>query len=412
MTNLLNCLYGSLDPQLFDAWAFQSATAHGVVLTILTNYVAILLVNSGVTRFSTTAPSTSNFNYWKERTEKDKGSITNNPHILAERITKRGTPITHSDINQVLANENSSITESELKELKEIKVETYSLKDLASIKTLFPKDTIKLWGIYMLVNNVSGLIYVGSSTHFGLRLLHYLKNSTQTNLRLVLQNIRDTKIANFTLQYYRIPLHLQEERLLHGLEQYYILSLNPGLNTLKVVNGIPGGMRISAHNSQMTSVPIYVSISDQIVYIFDSLNGITNNAMTGLNASTNTIINCLDNDTLFLGIYQLSRIRPNNLSELETVLMTREEIINHVNKVRLSKIIYTPPITIVRLLDNTTFNFINFNEARKWILLEIGTKVSNKTMYSRMKSGVALNGYIYKPSQAKINNPPFYLLKI
>jgi len=43
-----------------------------------------------------------------------------------------------------LANENSSITESELKELKEIKVETYSLKDLASIKTLFPKDTIKL----------------------------------------------------------------------------------------------------------------------------------------------------------------------------------------------------------------------------------------------------------------------------
>ena len=215
----------------------------------------------------------------------------------------------------------------------------------------------------MLLNNITSQLYVGSSINFSLRLRHYLTNTKEVRIRLILQNIRDVGISNFTLMFYRIPPHLQERRLLLALEQYYILSLDPALNTLKVVNETPGGMRLSENNSIKKSVPIFVSIGSQLVYVFDSLNGVNNSAMSGFNASTNSILAHLSNGEPFLGVYQLSRVRP--LEIRDGGLMTQAELMKHIEKLRLSLMVYTPPITIVRLSDNEMFNFINFNEARK-----------------------------------------------
>lgn len=111
----------------------------------------------------------------------------------------------------------------------------------------------------MLLNNITSQLYVGSSINFSLRLRHYLTNTKEVRIRLILQNIRDVGISNFTLMFYRIPPHLQEGRLLLALEQYYILSLVPALNTLKVVNETPGGMRLSENNSIKKSVPILLA---------------------------------------------------------------------------------------------------------------------------------------------------------
>lgn len=215
----------------------------------------------------------------------------------------------------------------------------------------------------MLHNDTSSETYVGSSKNFALRLLHYIKKTKALKLRLVLQSIRETGIEFFTLRYYPIPLHLQEQRLLIALEQYYIMTMNPKLNSIYVVNETPGGMHLSENNSKLMSVPIYVSIAGVPVFMFDSLNGITNNAITALGASTNSIINCLDTGETFLGLYELSRTAPLKMSE--TNLMSRAQLMRDVEELRLSLIAYTPPIAITRVSDNEEFYFINFNEARK-----------------------------------------------
>lgn len=138
-------------------------------------------------------------------------------------------------------------------------------------------------------------------------------------------------------------MHLREERLLLALEQYYILMSNPAYNDLKVVNKTPGGMRLSEHNSVLNSVPLYVLLDGQLIYVFDSLNGLTNNAMTGLSASTNTILNCLDTGDLFLGTLTLSRTPPNS-DEGNGSLMSLEDLKNLVKETRTGKLIYTPQL--------------------------------------------------------------------
>lgn len=320
MLNLFKLFF--TDPHMLDGWAFQCATAHGVVIMFMTYYVSFH-VHSGVVWFSTTSPTqlSSRAYYWRQRAEKDTGSETTNPHILAERIINRGGPITHNDINTVLENQGLSITEKELEELKAIKPVTYSLSDLQEIKKQFPKDS-KGWCIYQFTNTLTNESYYGSSSNFGLRLVHYLKSHTASNLRRILLNIQQTGIHNFTLNVFPIPIHLQEGRLLWALEQYYILLCNPAYNELKVVNITPGGMRLSEHNSRINSVPLYVSKDGQLIYIFDSLNGITNNAITGLAASTNTILNCLNTGTLFLDVFYLSRTPPSLLVPLDRPLIS------------------------------------------------------------------------------------------
>lgn len=394
MLNLLLQQYSDL--HMVDVWCLRGVTAHGAYLLFVSVCVSFHVYSSVVWFSSSSSSSSSRADYWRKRAEQDTGGVSTNPHILAERIISRGGPITHNDINNVLEDQGISITQEELEEMKAIQPESYSLSALDIIKRLFPKND-KGWVIYQFVNNITGLYYYGSSSNFGLRLRHYLKSHSDLNLRSILSAIRETGISNFTLHVYTIPMHLREERLLLALEQYYILMSNPAYNDLKVVNKTPGGMRLSEHNSVLNSVPLYVLLDGQLIYVFDSLNGLTNNAMTGLSASTNTILNCLDTGDLFLGTLTLSRTPPNS-DEGNGSLMSLEDLKNLVKETRTGKLIYTPPIVITRVEDGTTMNFPNFNEARKWLKKETGKKVDNKTMERRIKSGIPLNGYSYKSS--------------
>lgn len=381
------------DLHMVDVWCFWGVTAHGAYLLFVSVCVSFH-VYSGVVWFSSSPSSSSRADYWRKRAEQDTGGHSTNPHILAERIIIRGGPITHNDINSVLEDQGISITEDELEEMKAIQPETYSLSVLDVIKGLFPKND-KSWVIYQFVNNITGLFYYGSSSNFGLRLRHYIKTHSDLKLRSILSAIRETGINQFTLHVYTIPMHLREERLLLALEQYYILMSNPAYNDLKVVNKTPGGMRLSQHNSVMNSVPLYASRDGKLIYVFDSLNGLTNNAITGLGASTNTILHCLNTGNLFLDTLSLTRSPP--LPEWDDAsLMSTEDFINLINNIRTGKLIYTPPIVITRVADGMTKNFPNFNEARKWLKKETGKKVDNKTMERRIKSGIPLNGYSYK----------------
>ena len=79
--------------------------------------------------------------FWKDVAEKDDGQETDNPNILAARIQIRGGPITHEDINSVLARQGIAITAEELLRLKSIPYVTHKLDILALIKALYPSSS-------------------------------------------------------------------------------------------------------------------------------------------------------------------------------------------------------------------------------------------------------------------------------
>jgi hypothetical protein len=57
----------------------------------------------------------------------------------------------------------------------------------------------------------------------------------------------------------------------------------------------------------------------------------------------------------------------------------------------------TPSFIAIRLSDGAEFKFKNFNSTRPWLRKETGKHVDNDTIWRRMKSGVPLNGILYKP---------------
>lgn len=341
------------------------------------------------TTIATLATSAS---YLQDRFEKDDGQPTNNPHILAARIISRGGPITHNDINQVLRHQGIEITENELEELIAIPYKEYSLpvKQNTEFKENYPRKGEPKWGIYMFINNISGTFYVGSSSSLGERLLHYWKShANKLVLRSILQDIRNNGLHNFTLRVYDLPLHLQNTRCLLALEQYYILSMNPGNNSLFVVNTSPGGKWLSEANSVTNSVQINMFHNGELIYVFNSMVGLTNNALSALSVKSNDLIHCLNTGELLWNEFTFTR---GTLDHNKDNLMTREDLlvlINNTKKTYKSNYVRkpagrpkstTPPVDIVRLSDNQVFEFSNFNAARTWLLNEAKLNVSNDTI--------------------------------
>lgn len=345
--------------------------------------------------------------------EKDTGQETNNPNILAARIIKRGGPVTHEDVNAVLASQGHSVTEQELEELKSIDFTPYSLTDIIikQLKSIYPstrkKPLIpKITAIYTLINTVTNVLYVGSTQNLGERLRHYFKVHKAVNLRTILRDIRDTGINLFQIRIFLIPKHLQELRLLLALEQYYILTLNPGNNDILVAGGSPGGMWLSEINSLATSIPLYLYLEGQLIYIFNSMNGITNDAASILRTSTTIIGKCLNTGTLLFNTFILSRV---NTSTGQPSLVTLDELLVLLEKARLYARATrvntkprgrpestTPAVKLIRCSDGAVFEFDNFNATRTWLLSNTGKNVSNDTIRRRIESGQALNGYIYQ----------------
>lgn len=91
------------------------------------------------------SPIVSQKEYWSKVAEKDVGQETDNPNLLASRIIKRGGPITHEDVNRVIASQGHSITEEELEALKNIDFIPYSLSEtvINFLKSLYPSTRKK-----------------------------------------------------------------------------------------------------------------------------------------------------------------------------------------------------------------------------------------------------------------------------
>lgn len=238
MLNLITIIITDLPT--FVTWALQYVTEQSI--DMICNYVRELVISLDYTiAFTLSNLGVSRKEYWNKVWEKDTGQKTDNPNIIAGRIIKRGGPVTHEDVNAVLASQGHSVTEQELEELKKLEYTLYSLLNVIidKLKLLYPSsrnkpDLPKEWSIYMLINTITQMFYVGSTQNLGQRLRHYFKNHKGDNLRSILRDIQDTGINLFQVRIYILPGHLRELRLLLALEQYYILSLNPSNNDILV----------------------------------------------------------------------------------------------------------------------------------------------------------------------------------
>lgn len=365
--------------------------------------IAVGLKPSRVAR-SQNAPNVRNKqkDYWKQRAEVDTGEETTNTHHLSARILKRGGPITHMDVNAV---QNApGITEGELSNLLSIPYTEYPLTAVGVVsnafRMLYPANVaagLGRWGVYMYINNITGVYYVGSSVVLHERLRHYWKKwADGTPLRSILADIKEYGLENFTLRVYELPESLRELRLLLALEQFYILSMNPGNNDIMVAAGSPGGKHLAAKLKALYGWKVYVYLGDKLLHIFPSQRDF----ISGLVTAFTTAKTALDTGLLF-GVFTvtltpLGEVSEDHLISLSELKVLVDKARKDSLKTRVTKGTNTrsPRVTLTNVSTGEARTFDHFQQASQWSKTQTGKHLTHQTIERRIQSGVPLNGFL------------------
>lgn len=313
-------------------------------MTNLFNLYNIATIDSNY--FLAYIPTVVVSNYWKQQAEKDIGQVSNNPHLIAARIIAdvqaTGRQVTYQDINAVLVNQGYLITAEELEQLKDIPYTKYSFVTpysiIKTLKLIYPSITKSIghWGVYIWQNTISGMDYVESTQTMSLRLKHYWSVHNKENLRKILMDIKTIGLDRFVLLIYDLPNELRELRLLLGLEQYYILTINPQNNMLYVAGGPPGGMRTAERNREKNSLKTYMYLNDLLIYVFKARGSGPTGMCTLLNCSNAPINLALNTGSLWLDTFKLTSA-PIDYHDFQANLKSLSEVQTLVIQARISK---------------------------------------------------------------------------
>lgn len=96
------------------------------------------------------------------------------------------------------------------------------------------------------------------------------------NLRLIDHTISTRGLHEFSLQIIRIPDSLCTHPFLIAAEQYFILSMDPALNSQLIAGYAGGGQHLAESNSLINSKSMYMYFNNMLVYVFNSTAGMTN----------------------------------------------------------------------------------------------------------------------------------------
>jgi hypothetical protein len=177
-------------------------------------------------------------------------------------------------------------------------------------KKLILKENKNKCGIYRINNLISGKSYVGSSMYLSRRLATYFSpNCLQTYLKktssLIYSNLLKYNYDNFSLdilEYIDLStiMSIKEKKvIILKREQYYIDSLNPKLNILKIA-----GSRLGTKHLPETKKLISVSQKNRLARLFP---------IEVLNLETNTSKDFANNleaaKYLNISIHTLSRYK-------------------------------------------------------------------------------------------------------
>jgi GIY-YIG catalytic domain len=164
-----------------------------------------------------------------------------NPESLALEHINSGEPTTSSIINEILLNQNLSVTNLKLEELLKIKGVEIDLPISTSIgKQILAELTGKskykgFFGVYIFVHKNTGQKYVGSSNLLRRRMDYYFKGNFPLTGKF-LPILKKEGLEVFKLLIYKLDSNkfsIQDSLI---LEQYYLLDKEFNLNTLRVVN--------------------------------------------------------------------------------------------------------------------------------------------------------------------------------
>lgn len=195
---------------------------------------------SGVRHYSSKAVSFSQnmSNLVREANEVDTGQHTTNPHIVVQRLIARGGPYTLEDLHSVQSLVNVPLmSKKDFDNFTSIPGKEYSLPLSGSRSALFgPIRNVEdrtMKGIYVFTNLITNEQRVGSSMVLTRRLYQHLSNHSQGS-KILQSEIKKYGVENFKLTVYILPFDVTFPAL-YGLEQYYMIALNPSYSQIKVV---------------------------------------------------------------------------------------------------------------------------------------------------------------------------------
>jgi hypothetical protein len=194
-----------------------------------------------------------------------KGNIKNSEILALEHI-KSGNVTTYLVINNILANQRVSISENKLKDLLKVKGVEVDLPvtDSKSFGELVGKSAYKgFFGVYLFIHKLTDQTYVGSSNLLRRRMDYYFKGDFPTppgprgpsapcrqgGGGKFLPILRKEGLGTFKLVIFKLDNNIFNVKDALFLEQYFLLSKNSNLNTLKVVNfGPSAGKGVYVYN--------------------------------------------------------------------------------------------------------------------------------------------------------------------
>nr|ATX62064.1 hypothetical protein [Tremella fuciformis] len=170
--------------------------------------------------------------------EVDTGGPTNNPDIQFRRLIARGGPYTLEDIHSI--QELSGVPKMSRAAYDAAVAATPISRNLpmtSSERTAFAGskvgDNTTLQGIYVFTNLITHSTRVGSAVSLGKRLYEHLTQGDKCS-RILKRRFDNYGISNFTVTIYILPQTITYTDLL-GVEQYFMLMLNPEYSGFKVV---------------------------------------------------------------------------------------------------------------------------------------------------------------------------------
>lgn len=249
--------------------------------------------------------------YFGEAHAKDDGGPTVNPHILAKRHLESGKPVTLELINELIGYyKHPLITQEAFASLEKAQWKFFDLplspesrKQLISyIGSGDSNSKVRLAGVYQFVDKVTNEpLYVGGSVNLGSRVNAYLKRNGNTIKGPIGVVVRE-KLSRLKVGV--LVLELKYKDLYTAIEQFFILSLNPLLNVIKVSgSGGPTIFSVARRKDQIqkSGKPTYMYSGDKttLLHVFDS----TRDAARQLGLAVNSINTGLKNDRTVKGFY-------------------------------------------------------------------------------------------------------------
>lgn len=163
----------------------------------------------------------------------------------------RSRPTTYLVINNILANQRVSISENKLKDLLKVKGVEVDLpvSDSKFFGKLVGKSAYKgFFGVYLFIHKLTDQTYVGSSNLLRRRMDYYFKGDFPMAGKF-LPILRKEGLEAFKLVIFKLDNNIFNVKDALFLEQYFLLSKNSNLNTLKVVNfGPSAGKGVYVYN--------------------------------------------------------------------------------------------------------------------------------------------------------------------